>query len=198
MTRRWTPVLTAGLVAAVLAGCSEAEDAERELPGSTSAPATSSSAAPTVEALPPLGPADLPMPAEARTQDAAGAEAFVRYYLELINRTSTVMDAAPLREFSDGCRDCDRIADNTEQDASDGYRYQRGVIVIKAAGAANVSGEEARIAFTLDQAPLEVVDGNGTRIPDLSSGALLDLSGGARATWDDTRQTWLMSTLTLG
>ena len=50
------------------------------------------------------------MPDEARTQDAAGAEAFVRYYIELINRTSTVMDAEPLREFSDGCRDCDRIA----------------------------------------------------------------------------------------
>ena len=55
------------------------------------------------------------MPDEARTQDAAGAEAFVRYYIELINRTSDVMDAEPLREFSDGCEDCDRIADATSK-----------------------------------------------------------------------------------
>src|SRR5919112_63388 len=69
----------------------------------------------TEAALPPLGPPDLPMPVEARTQDAAGAEAFVRYYIDLINRTSTVMDAAPLREFSHSCADCNRIATATEE-----------------------------------------------------------------------------------
>ena len=70
------------------------------------------------------------MPDEARTQDAAGAEAFVRYYIELINRTSTVMDAQPLRDFSDGCRDCDRIAGSIEEDTQAGKRYAGGEIII--------------------------------------------------------------------
>ena len=109
MTRRWALRLTACLLAgaAMLTGCSEKQEASESLP-------TTSSAEPTEDALPPLGPEDLPMPDEARTQDAAGAEAFVRYYIELINRTSTVMDAQPLRNLSDGCRDCDRIAGSIE------------------------------------------------------------------------------------
>ena len=113
MTRRWTVRLAACAVAAsaVLTGCSEKQEASSSLPSATSAE-------PTQEELPPLGPADMPMPAEARTQDAAGAEAFVRYYIDLINRTSTVMDAQPLRDFSDGCRDCDRIADNVGEGRS--------------------------------------------------------------------------------
>jgi hypothetical protein len=106
VTRRWTLRLLAGLAAGavVLSGCSERQEAADTLPEADATPSASE------PELPPLGPPDLPMPAEARTQDAAGAEAFVRYYIDLINRTSTVMDAAPLREFSDGCEDCERIA----------------------------------------------------------------------------------------
>src|SRR5918993_1524107 len=80
---RW---LAAGflVVTAVLTGCSEKQEANTTLP--------STSAAETTEALPELGPADFPVPDEARTKDAAGAEAFLRYYIGLINRTSDVLD----------------------------------------------------------------------------------------------------------
>ena len=77
VARRWSLRLVAGLLAggAVLSGCSEKQEANDSLP--------TASASPTEDELPPLGPEDLPMPDEARTQDAAGAEAFVRYYIEL-------------------------------------------------------------------------------------------------------------------
>jgi hypothetical protein len=193
VTRRWALRLTACLLAgaAVLTGCSEKQEANESLP-------TTSSAEPTEDALPPLGPEDLPMPDEARTQDAAGAEAFVRYYIELINRTSTVMDAQPLRDFSDGCRDCDRIADNTDDDAAAGYHYTDGKLLIRNAGSASVNSGEAQIAFVLDQESLRVVDTNGSANTQLSSEALTGLSGGAIARWDEARTTWLMTTLTLG
>ncbi len=192
-SRRWTLRLAACAVgaSAVLTGCSEKQEARETLP-------PVSSAAPSEDALPPLGPEDMPMPAEARTQDAAGAEAFVRYYIELINRTSTVMDAQPLRDLSDGCRDCDRIADNTDEDTAAGLRYEGGHLTLTAAGTVTVSGPQARMAFTLDQAPLRVVDAEGSANSDLSSGAYNDLNGGALATWNEPRTTWLMSTLTLG
>ena len=110
MTRRWTLRLLAGLAAGavVLSGCSERQEAADTLPEADATPSASE------PELPPLGPPDLPMPAEARHQDAAGAEAFVRYYIDLINRTSMVMDAAPLRELSNGCADCHCIATATD------------------------------------------------------------------------------------
>jgi hypothetical protein len=64
--------------AALLSGCSDKQEANETLPPT--------SASPTTEALPEIGPADFPVPDEARTKDAAGAEAFMRYYLELSDR----------------------------------------------------------------------------------------------------------------
>ena len=60
---RWA---LAGLVvaAALLSGCSEKVEANDTLPPT--------SAAETTESLPPVGPADFPVPDEARTKDAAG------------------------------------------------------------------------------------------------------------------------------
>jgi hypothetical protein len=126
VTRGWTLRLVTCLAAGgvVLSGCSDRQEANDTLPEADASPSASESV------LPPLGPPDLPMPAEARTQDAAGAEAFVRYYIDLINRTLTVMDAAPLREFSQGCEDCERIARNVEADATAGYSYSGGHVDI--------------------------------------------------------------------
>jgi hypothetical protein len=112
------------------------------------------------------------MPAEARTQDAAGAEAFVRYYIDLINRTSTVMDAAPLREFSEGCEDCDRIATDSENDAAAGYRYDGGRLTITAFGDPSVQHKSAEMAFRVDLEQLTVVDASGNPVPNLSFDAV--------------------------
>jgi hypothetical protein len=192
VTRRWSLRLLAclGAGALVLTGCSEKQEASDALP-------SESSAAPTEDELPPLGPEDMPMPDEARTQDAAGAEAFVRYYIDLINRTSTVMDAKPLRDLSDGCRDCDRLATNVEEDAAAGFHYEDGDLNIRSAGSATVDGHQARMAFVADQGPLNVIASDGSVDPAMSSGAFSGLTGGATVTWNEPLQSWLMTTLTL-
>jgi hypothetical protein len=194
VTRRWTLRLLAGLAAGavVLSGCSERQEAADTLPEADATPSASE------PELPPLGPPDLPMPAEARTQDAAGAEAFVRYYIDLINRTSSVMDAAPLREFSDGCEDCERIASNVEADATAGYSYSGGRVEIIEIPAPLIKQFTAEMALVVDQSALKVVDATGTPVADLSSDAFSGLSGGAALTWDQGRRTWLITTLTLG
>ncbi|CAA9221335.1 MAG: hypothetical protein AVDCRST_MAG57-597 [uncultured Blastococcus sp.] len=193
MTRRSTVGLLACLLAAgtALAGCSEKQEANTSLP-------STSAAAPTEEELPPLGPEDLPMPDEARTQDAAGAEAFVRYYIELINRTSTVMDAQPLRELSDGCRDCDRIADNTEKAAGLGHSYRNGVITITDFRPPLIEGQQASVGISFDQAALAVVDSSGNPVEDGSSEAYSALPGGIGLRWDGGRSSWLMTDFTVG
>lgn len=191
MARRWSLRLLVGVLAgvALLSGCAEKQQANESLP--------SASAPPTEEELPPLGPEDLPMPAEARTQDAAGAEAFVRYYIELINRTSDVMDAQPLRDFSDGCEDCNRIATSVEEDARAGYGYQGGDITIVEVAPPLLKASTAEMALVVDQAALQVVDASGAPVDDLSTSAYSGLTGGTSLRWNESAQTWVMTGLTL-
>jgi hypothetical protein len=179
------------LAVAVLSGCSDAEKPAETLPSGSVSPSTSA------EALPPLGPPDLPMPADARTRDARGAEAFTRYYIRLINRTTTVMDSTPLREFSDSCAECMRIATDTEQDAAEGYRYEGGELTITWMEARE-SASTTEIAFFVDQAALRVVDSSGHPVPDLTFGAQEQASCGATVRWDVQRSTWVLLSLTLG
>ena len=92
------------LATALLSGCAEKQEARDTLP--------TASAAPTTEALPELGPADFPVPDEARTKDAAGAEAFLRYYIEL-SIGSRRSRGQPLRDSAPDCQECLRIAQNS-------------------------------------------------------------------------------------
>ena len=194
MTRRWTLRLVAGLAAGalVLSGCSERQEASDTLPGADASPSASE------PELPPLGPPDLPMPAEARTQDAAGAEAFVRYYIDLINRTSTVMDAAPLREFSNGCTECDRIAGDYNNDAAAGYRYDGGRITLLEVGEPLISNSTtAEVAFRFNLEPLTVVDAGGTPVPDLTFEGSNGSLGSAALQWIEPGSTWRATQLDL-
>jgi uncharacterized protein DUF6318 len=193
VTRRWTLRLVAGLVAGVVAlsGCSERQEASDTLPGADASPTASE------PQLPPLGPPDLPMPAEARTQDAAGAEAFVRYYIDLINRTSTVMDAAPLREFSNGCADCHRIATATEETAAAGEDYEGGYMTVLQVGKPLIEENSAQMALRVDQTQFRVLDASGLPTEG-GSPAYSNISGGAALEWNSQLKTWLMTQLTFG
>ena len=193
MARRWSLRLVAGLLAGgvVLSGCSEKQEANDSLP--------TASASPTEDELPPLGPEDLPMPDEARTQDAAGAEAFVRYYIELINRTSDVMDAEPLREFSDGCADCERIATNTDEAAPLGHDYEGGDDHHHRRSGDRCSRRDCRDCLARDQAAFTVVRLRRARRRRGSQAVYRHLSGGvALAVACDRQATWTMTELTFG
>ena len=122
VTRRWTLRLVAGLAAGavLLSGCSGQQEANDTLPGADATPSASEAE------LPPLGPPDLPMPAEARTQDAAGAEAFFRYWIELLNRQQAIPAAQPLRDLGPECIECGRIARVYDEAAAAGRRYVGG------------------------------------------------------------------------
>ncbi|MGY2001654.1 DUF6318 family protein [Blastococcus sp. SYSU DS1024] len=176
----------------LLTGCSEKQETNTTLP--------TTAAAPTTEALPPLGPADMPMPDEARTQDAAGAEAFVRYYFALLNHSLETMDPQHLRLFaSDGCDVCERIAQETEKDAAEGYSYQGGELTISGDMSVIVTApEEAQSAFLADQAPMTVVDPSGKPVADLTFDGENSLSSGAITVWDSLKSSWTLTELTLG
>jgi len=175
---------------ALLAGCSEGRQANETLPS------PSSTTAPSSDALPPLGPPDLPMPIEAREQTEAGAQAFTQYYIALINRLPATLDSSPLKQFSSSCDTCDRIAQDADNDKTAGYTYRGGTLTITSLGAAALGNNSAELAFVVDQSPLDVLDAKGTPIADLSSPQLTGLPAGLSLRWSEGH--WLVSTLSFG
>jgi hypothetical protein len=158
----------------------------------------STSTSPTENQLKPLGPEDLPMPDEARTQDAAGAEAFVRYYIELINRTSKTLDSEPLIALSEGCQDCERIARNATDSAAAGYRYEGGEITLTEITAPLITDDRAEMAVRLDQAALVVRDSRGEEVADGSSDSLMGLPGSVALMWAPDIESWVMTYMAFG
>ena len=138
------------------------------------------------------------MPEEARTRDPAGMVAFTQYYLGLINRSPDAADAVALRDLSEACETCERIAGDTAKDAAAGYHYQGGEISIVSAAPATVTGNASEFAFLADQAELIVVDRTGKPVPGLSFKPLHKVSSGSTARWNAERRTWLMTQLTFG
>jgi hypothetical protein len=175
---------------AVLAGCSSKEPANDTLPTPS---ATSAEAS---ETLPPLGPADFPMPAEARERTAEGVEAFTGYYIALINRLLRDLDATYLTQFSRTCSTCDRIARDASSDKASGYSYQGGILTVTSLGLATLTDEGGELAFVVEQEALEVLDASGGPVPDLSTPRLTALPAGLSTVWDTDH--WLVSSLSFG
>jgi hypothetical protein len=140
------------------------------------------------------------MPDEARTYDAAGAEAFVRYYVDLLNKSLTDMDPQYLRLFADvGCDACERIATETESDAAAGYSYRGGELTIP--GDVSVMmhpPDSAETGFVADQAPMTVLDSAGNPVPGLVFSGKDALNSGTIATWDGAAKSWKLTELTVG
>ncbi|TFV47798.1 DUF6318 family protein [Blastococcus sp. TF02A_35] len=181
----------AALAALLLSGCSEKQEANDALPTAASSPQTTDS-------RPQLGPEDLPLPDAARTQDASGAEAFVRYYFDLLNYTATTLDAAPLRQLSENCDDCDRIAENAELSAKAGHRYDGGKITITETAPPLIRDARADMAIRLDQTQLVVRDASGNPLAEGGSDAFIGLPGSVALNWDQELESWRMTYMAFG
>lgn len=188
--RRWSIGLlaTALAVPLLLAGCAEKHQASQSLPT-----ASTTTAAKT---LPPLGPADLPMPQGARQRNAQGFQEFTKYYVSLVNRLSIDLDGQYLRQFSRNCETCERLAGDATQDAAKGYHYVGGKMQIVAEAPAHLTDAGAETAFTIDQEGYSVVDSQGNGVPGLSSAPLTNVTAGAVGVWN--KDHWLMTTLSFG
>lgn len=173
---------------ALLASCSNGEPANETLP-----PA-SSSAAETSESLPPLGPPDMPMPAEAREKTAAGAEAALRYYLTLMTHQAGI-GGQPLRDLSRDCDFCDFIAQRYDEDAAAKFSYQGGEVSIDSLSPPALSGDTAEFSFSMTQESIVIVSADGQPVPGRGEGRLAALNTGAVMTWSRESSAWYMNQL---
>lgn len=175
--------------AALLTGCSEKQPASETLP--------SSSAAETTAALPEIGPADFPVPDEARTKDAAGAETFLRYWIDLLNRQRAIPAGEPLLDLSKECNNCTRIAQNYDGAAAAGNRYVGGEVSLNDVAEPIVDGDSISLNFGARREPVSIVDAAGTVLetqPDLA----LNLGSGITLVWSEPDRCWLVSGFDLG
>jgi hypothetical protein len=174
---------------ALLTGCSQRTEANDTLPPTSSGP--------TSEALPPVGPADFPVPDEARTKDAAGAEAFLRYYIDLSNRQQTLLEGQPLRDVGPQCQECLRIAQNFDEAAAASYRYEGGELTINELAPPLVEGDTAVISFDVQQEAVRLLDADGNPVyPGLEMQP--ELSSGIELVWGDDKRSWLVKAFSLG
>lgn len=185
--------VTLGLlvVSVLLSGCAAKEEA------STSLPAPTSKAAPTTATLPPLGPPDFPVPATARTKDVAGAEAFMRYWINLLNRQQAIPAGKPLRDLAPHCQDCSRIARSFDTVAAAGHRYQGGELKINDLPPAALQGERATVNFAVRRDAVRIVDASG-RVVDPGAPLAANEIGGGILEWSAGLGGWLMQGFQIG
>ncbi len=177
---------------ALLTGCS-GETAEAP---SASLPSTSSPA-PTTEALPVVGPADFPVPPEARTPDAAGAEAFLRYWIDLLNRQRAIPAGQPLRDLSSDCDECLRIANNYDDAAAAGDKYLGGEVSLVDVPPPVIEEETVKFSFSARREPVSLVDRNGAVI-EARPDAAPSLGSGLHLVWSTSMRSWVVSAFQLG
>jgi hypothetical protein len=175
---------------ALISGCAEKQEASETLP--------SPSASPTSEALPELGPADFPVPDEARTKDAAGAEAFLRYYIELLNRQQAIPAGQPLRELGPECETCLRIARAFDDAAAAGWTYNGGELTLNDVVEPKLDVDTASLVFGTRIEPLSVSDSAGAAVPEGQEALTPNAGSGMTLKWSDQHQSWLAAGLTIG
>lgn len=130
MRRALVAALTAGVCSAALTGCTK--DSAAGPTAVTSSGTSSRSPTPTTSeptrSTPPTEPAPPVMPALAREQSKAGAKAFVRYYIKVLNYSWAALQSRSLKDTSaDGCDVCGLIS--------------RRVDAIKSRGGYQIGGE---------------------------------------------------------
>ena len=175
---------------AVLSGCSEKQEASTTLP--------TTSAAETTQALPTVGPADFPVPDEARTKDAAGAEAFLRYWIDLLNRQQGIPAGQPIRDLGPECRECLRIAKAFDDAAAAGYRYEGGELSLNDVTEPRLKDDGASIAFGARVEPLTIRDAAGAPVPDGVGDLNPNASSGISLVWSEDVRSWLVVGMTIG
>ena len=175
---------------ALLSGCSEKQEANTSLP--------SPSATETTGALPRLGPADFPVPDEARTQDAAGAEAFARYYIDLLQRQQDVPAGEPLRDLGPDCQECLRIALDLDEAAKANRTFEGGELSIAGEFGTSVSEGRANLSFIARIEAGVLREATGEPVEGTEAAAVDRLPSAIGLDWSTDRRSWLVTGLSFG
>jgi hypothetical protein len=180
--------LVAGLAVAtaLVGGCSSKHEANDTLPS-----ASETSASPSLE---PLGPANFPVPDEARVESDAGAEASARYYLSLTTYSFETLDTAPLRELSSNCEFCTNLATTIDTDATAGHKFVGGAVTVGQDAQVARDGESTEVYVSVSQSALQVVDAAGAQVRGQPA---YDVAASVIVEWQERNHSWLVTQVTV-
>lgn len=158
------------VVLALGAACDGGDPAPSPLPSTTTAAGTTAPATSTPAPTPTASPPTLP--AVARQDSPAGAEAFARFYIQTLDYSYQSRDTQLLRQLA-RCSGCDAVADGIDQWSSEGGRYEGGrLAVINSGVVKHVRGSAGLIALTYSRTDRILVSATGEREPVPGSPAL--------------------------
>ncbi|MEJ5867843.1 DUF6318 family protein [Pseudokineococcus sp. 5B2Z-1] len=197
-------LVPAAAAAALLAlsGCSDPEPgsplptgAPAETSTTAPPPAPTATATPTDDApTPEPGPAPT-LPPEATTDDAAGAEAFVRYWYDSLNYAIRTGDTASVREASllPECIECEALASSVESAYDAGGSLVGGRADVVEAIAPTPDGSGAvLLSVVVQQQPLQRLDSAGDVVSDDMGEGVDESSQSVVIGRNDTGDGWLM------
>lgn len=132
----------------------------------TESPSESTTESPTSEA------GGLPtMPEEAKEDTEAGAEAFVRHYIDLINYTGMHPEAGILEPLAEGsCEACNNLAATVEYSKDNGH-YLLDPLWIPHDFSTTVFSTDrtALVRVEVEQPSQDVLDGDGSKVDEVES-----------------------------
>lgn len=187
-----TVVVSVVVSALVLSGCTGEDDEPDadESPSQSTAPTSTDPTDPTSAAT-----ADTPeapeLPTDATQQTEAGAEAFVRHYIELINYAQSTGDGAPLSDLSaQSCSVCQSFASRSDSLYAEGGRSEGGDFTVNEISPLPLDyGADSAFYVETDVSPQTLFEADGTE-SEYPGGPY---PFGAYATWtnDGWEMTWL-------
>jgi hypothetical protein len=162
--RRGRALVGASVVCAalVLAGCDSTDDpTSAPTPTATNPTTSTTSASPTTSAGPSPSQTSS-IPAAARKHTPAGAEAFVKFFVNQSALAWTKPDSSLIRSISmDSCKSCASLARTAEELEADGQRYEHPPIRLESAEALSGKSDRVTVAANIRQIRVNVITDKG-------------------------------------
>jgi len=156
-------------------------------PPYTPSPTPTESTSPT-----PTGPVAPTLPTAAKKHTRAGAEAYVRYYVDVLNHATATVDPPTLAKVTPkDCDGCQNILETLQGYADSDSVVKGGKWTVNSSGRGYPhAGSEYSFVTTIDIAKQTITDGNGktTKYPGGHPNFTFETAWSASSGW---RLTWL-------
>ncbi len=137
------------------------------------APITTSPTSPPTTSTPPVDPVLAKIPADARKMTPAGAEAFVKFYFDQLNKGSKGSTAAPVEGLAaKSCETCTAFETSLRELQTKGNRYADSSVIVKYATASKFVDDSKLVLVSLEQLSVPILDKSNKKVSSTKAGTI--------------------------
>lgn len=145
---------------------------------STTPPTTATTSAPTtsppVKTTPPVDPVLAKIPADARKETPAGAEAFVKFYFDQLNRGSKESTPAPVEGLAaKSCETCAAFETSLRDLQTRGNRYSDSSVLVKYASASKFVDDSKLVLVSIEQSSVPILNKRNEIVSSTKAGNIV-------------------------